>query len=65
MLREHVQDYNKGVEFSRFENGVNSAKERAKRLCDDAALAGEPRRNPTTSVYRLLESMAKGTDDQL
>lgn len=39
---------------------ISIAMQRAKQLDKDAASAGEPGRNPTTGVYRLIAEIQKG-----
>jgi hypothetical protein len=55
MLRKHVPDYDKEVDYSHFQSGYEQAVARATRMDRAAANAGEPGRNPTTGVYRLTE----------
>lgn len=55
MLKVHVPDYNKNVEFSTYSDGYKSAATRAERMDGAAESDGEPGRNPTTSVYKLTD----------
>ena len=60
LLRGHVSDYDKRIDFADYQPGYVSALERAKRLDAGARADGEDRRNPTTGVYRLTESVRIG-----
>lgn len=55
LLKGHVSDYDKHVDYKRYMSGYDGAVERAKRLDRQAQEGGEPGRNPTTGVYRLSE----------
>jgi hypothetical protein len=55
LLKEHVPEYDKSVEFSTYSAGYPEAVKRARRLDQSAEGAGEPGRNPTTGVHRLAE----------
>lgn len=57
MLKEHVPGYDKKVEYRVFQSGYQDAETRAERLVIQADEAGEPGRNPTTSIYRLTQSI--------
>lgn len=58
LLREHVPDYDKGVDFPKYAVGYGEAVIRARRMDDAAHQVNESGRNPTTGVYRLTESIA-------
>lgn len=60
LLRKHIPQYEKRVDFQDYETGLADAIQRAKRLDIDAANSGEPGRNPTTGVYRLIAEIQKG-----
>jgi len=60
LLRKHVDDYDKHVDFAAYQPGYGSAVERAKRLESAARSDGEDGRNPTTGVHRLTESVRVG-----
>lgn len=61
MLRDKLlPGYDKGIDFEALAAGVEVATERARRMDEDAEAMGEPRRNPTTGVYRLTHSIARG-----
>lgn len=55
-VRKHVPTYNKHIEFHRFDDGVPMAVERAKRMRG----TGHPPRNPSTTVWRVIEAISKG-----
>lgn len=59
LLREYLRGYDKGVEFDAVAPGIEEASTRARRLDDDAQSMGEAGRNPTTSFYRLTDSIAR------
>lgn len=60
MLRDRLlPGYDKGIDFEALAEGIEVAIERTRRLDEDAAAMGEPRRNPTTGVYRLTDSIAR------
>lgn len=59
LLRKHIPQYDKHVDFHDYENGLTDAMQRAKQLDNDAASAKEPGRNPTTGVYRLIAEIQK------
>lgn len=60
LLRKRIPQYDKHVDFQDYEAGLAIAMQRAKQLDKDAASAGEPGRNPTTGVYRLITEIQKG-----
>lgn len=57
MMRQHVADYDKHVDYADYAAGYEGARDRAKRLDASAAADGEQGRNPTTGVWRLTESI--------
>jgi hypothetical protein len=59
MLKTYLPGYDKRLEFEDFAEGAAQAIARARRLDADAESMGEAFRNPTTGVYRLLESIAR------
>ena len=59
MLKKFLPDYGKHFDFARVADLSDQAAERARRLDRDAQRVGEAFRNPTTGVYRLLESIAR------
>lgn len=60
MMKQHVPNYDKHVDYSDYAAGYEPAVQRASRLEEDAKLDDEGR-NPTTGVWRLTESIR--TDD--
>lgn len=58
MLKTFVADYDKNVVYSKFAPGYEEACKRARRLDQLAIEVDDPRRNPTTGVYRLTEFIA-------
>jgi len=57
MLRNHVPDYDKHVDYAMYSKGYSQAVTRAKRMNRSAGEADELERNPTTGVYELTESI--------
>ena len=58
MLRDLLPGYDKRLNFDDLAGGVAAAAGRARRLDEDAEAMGEDGRNPTTGVYRLLNSIS-------
>ncbi len=59
MVRDHLPEYDKHLHFDQVSEGFTDASRRARRLHEDAQAEGEPDRNPTTSVFRLTESIRR------
>ena len=59
MLKQHIPDYNKHVDYSHYSAGYDAAVRRATQLDNEATADGEEGRNPTTGVWRLTESIRK------
>lgn len=59
MLKVHIQDYDKSVDYRAYEAGYAAALTRATRLDELAEQIREPGKNPTTRVYRLTEEIRK------
>jgi hypothetical protein len=57
ILKFHLKDYDKKINFEDFKDGYEKAVARARRLDEDAERLNEPGRNPTTGVWRLTESI--------
>jgi hypothetical protein len=57
MLKTHVPNYDKNVDFRTYSDGYQKAVVRAKYLDNLACSIGEPGRNPTTGVYELTEKI--------
>ena len=57
MIKQHVANYDKHVEYSKYAAGYQDAVRRAERLESDATADREEGRNPTTGVWRLTESI--------
>jgi hypothetical protein len=55
MLKKHVPDYDKHVDYETYSAGYEQAVVRAKQLDKLAENANQPGNNPTTGVYRLTE----------
>ncbi|GAB4136801.1 MAG: RloB family protein [Planctomycetaceae bacterium] len=53
MMRKHIANYNKHVNYADYKNGYDDAVTRAKRLTEGV--------NPSTTVWRLTESIRKET----
>jgi hypothetical protein len=60
LLRKHVSEYDKRVDFGDYLPGYGAAVERARRLAAAARDDEEDGRNPTTGVHRLTESVRVG-----
>lgn len=58
-LRQHVADYDKHVDFTRYSAGVDSALDRARRLIN----SDDPVPNPSTDVWRLVDAIRRGSMD--
>lgn len=59
MLRRHLPEYEKHLEFQHVADGVAKAIERAERLHAQAEEDGEEGRNPSTDVFRLARSILR------
>jgi len=59
MMRQYLPGYRKRLDFAAVQNGAVAAAERARRLDAEARQVDEPGRNPTTSVYRLTDSILR------
>ena len=57
MMKQHIPNYDKHVDYSDYAAGYDAAYGRASRLDKDAKAANEEGRNPTTGVWRLTESI--------
>jgi hypothetical protein len=56
-LKKHAPGSKKRVDFGDYVHGVDGAIDRATTMDRVADEAGEPGRNPTTAVYRLIEAI--------
>ena len=61
MMKRHIPNYGKDVDYSNYAAGYDEAVRRASRLDKDAKAANEEGRNPTTGIWRLTESIRSGT----
>ena len=61
ILKQHVPDYDKHVDYARYAGGYKAAVDRARRLDESARADNDEGRNPTTGVWRLTESIRSGT----
>jgi RloB-like protein len=59
LLRDKIPGYTKHVQFTEFVAQVDIAKQRAHRLDEQADLDKESGRNPTTSIWKLLEDILR------
>ena len=59
LVGSFIGGYQKRVDFDQLAPGLDSARARARRLHEDAERMGESGRNPTTGVFRLVDSMAR------
>ncbi len=62
MLKGFVPGYDKRIVFEMFRLKYPDAEKRAVQLDSLAESVGEPGRNPTTGVYKLLRAIAAGSD---
>lgn len=58
LMKSHIPNYDKHVDFTDFRDGYPQAIKRAERLVMRAVAEHEPGRNPTTDVYRLTRVIA-------
>ena len=63
LVKEKLPSYNKHIRFADFADGVSSSQARAKRLDEQADLDGDAGRNPTTTVWKLLDDILKNEYD--
>ena len=59
LLRRYIPSFEKIVQFEQLQENLGNAKNRAQRLDNEARKVDEHGRNPTTGVYRLVESMER------
>jgi len=57
MMKKHIPNYDKHVDYSDYAAGYDEAVKRASRLDENAKLDNDEGRNPTTGVWRLTESI--------
>ena len=57
MMKQHIPNYDKHLDYSDYADGYAAAVRRAGRLDADAEADDDEGRNPTTSVWRLTESI--------
>ena len=57
MMKQHIPNYNKHVDYLDYAAGYDAAHRRASRLDENAKLDDDEGRNPTTGVWRLTESI--------
>ena len=57
MMKKHIPNYDKHVDYPDYAAGYDEAVKRASRLDKDAKLDNDEGRNPTTGVWRLTESI--------
>lgn len=60
MMKRHIPNYKKSVDYSEYADGYDAAVRRASRLDKDAKADNDEGRNPTTGVWRLTESIRSG-----
>jgi hypothetical protein len=59
MLKKHIPEYDKAVDFADYIEGYRLAHRRAASLDQLCAADGEPFRNPSTGVYLLAEQISR------
>ncbi|MDA1016480.1 MAG: RloB family protein [Planctomycetota bacterium] len=57
MMKQHIPNYDKHVDYSDYAEGYPAAVKRASKLDDEAQAVNEDGRNPTTGIWRLTESI--------
>ena len=57
LLKEHIDDYDKHVNYDDYRNGYQEAARRASKLTDVNLKACTPGNNPSTGVHYLTESI--------
>ncbi len=57
MMKQHIPNYDRHVDYSDYAAGYDEAVRRASRLDENANLDNDEGRNPTTGVWRLTESI--------
>ena len=60
MMKKHIPNYDKHVDYSDYQAGYDEAVKRATRLEEVAKLDSDEGRNPTTGVWRLTKSIRSG-----
>ena len=59
ILRGYLPDYDKHVDFDLLTPGIAEARRRALRIDEEADQIRDPGKNPTTGVYRLVDSISR------
>lgn len=59
MLKQHVPDYDKAVDFTLYAASYHHAHRRAAKLDEHCRNDGEPFRNPSTGMYLLTEEISR------
>ncbi|MHB8899499.1 MAG: RloB family protein [Thermoguttaceae bacterium] len=57
MMKRHIPNYSKHVDYSDYSAGYPTALRRASQLDAQASADGDEGRNPTTGIWRLTESI--------
>lgn len=60
LMKKHIADYDKRVDYSDYEIGYPKAVRRAIQLAEQAQRVGNPLYNPSTGVHRLTELIRGG-----
>ena len=60
MMKQHIPNYDKHVDYSDYAEGYDAAVHRASRLDKDAEADNDEGRNPTTGVWRLTDNIRSG-----
>ena len=61
MMKKHIADYDKHVDYDQYAAGYEDARNRVSRLDSSAAADGDEGRNPTTGIWKLTESIRSET----
>lgn len=63
LLKNHLPNLDKNIQFEDFHQGYADALRRAKQLDAEAERDGEPDRNPTTGVWRLTLKISEDSSE--
>lgn len=61
-LKKSIPNYDKGIQFKDYQDSYADAIKRARSLDENAESDGEPGRNPSTGVWRLVQSIQDKAD---
>tara|TARA_R110002095_G_scaffold152319_4_gene132444 strand:+ start:2721 stop:3350 length:630 start_codon:yes stop_codon:yes gene_type:complete len=61
MMKQHIPNYDKHVNYTDLDSGYKEAAKRAKKLDEQAQLDNDEGRNPTTGFWKLTSKICSGT----